>query len=349
MVYTLVTGACFAGFALYNDYKQGKIDYKFIWANGIAGFLAVCIAGFNPFIINLYHGRNPLWPALGGGEGDNFIVRFLLFSQEFADKNRFVKLFYSCFSECNSNQGELGHTGPSLKIPFSVHKSEISAFFDPYVDIGGLGPLFGGVLILSVVCTLWAVYVFWLQVASSKAGTFFPDEKRASRSAFIPAMLAALLIAFTTLLNSEAWMARLTPQFWLLPIILLFGVLVLPGTSKWPAVAGTAALLLNSLLIGAVVIVNQVLSEAYVSKQARLLKTLPATQVYKLSNNFSTYNRAILEKYNISTVQFVAPGSCGTTVKLLNSRYDLCLNDIPEPQKTQLQALEQVPFMQMLR
>ncbi len=88
-----------------------------------------------------------------------------------------------------------------MKFPLALARSEIAAFARPDVRVGGWGPLFGAILILA---------------AAALIGLFFVSR----RIALVALGLIAAILAIS-LLNSEAWWARYTPQLWLIPVIVL--------------------------------------------------------------------------------------------------------------------------------
>jgi hypothetical protein len=62
----------------------------------------------------------------------------------------------------------------------------------------------------------------------------------------------SLLVIFSVLPNPEAWWARLAPQFWLVPVIMIAAMAT--GSTGWPRRSAAALLLLllvNSLIVAA--------------------------------------------------------------------------------------------------
>ncbi len=175
-----------------------EIQLRFILSMIAALLLAVVFIGFQPYITNIIYKKNPFYPALRIGSGQNKSIQSVVSNQapeEFMKKDRFRKLYYSLFS---ASDNDLTHL-PHLKIPFSIERGEMSAFRAVDARYGGFGPLFGSILILVI-----AAGVLVLLKARRLVVLF----------SFIPAALLLIL----TLLNPEAWWARFSPQLWLLPI-----------------------------------------------------------------------------------------------------------------------------------
>ena len=122
---------------------------------------------------------------------------------------------------------------PRWKVPFTVSKPELYIFFNTEPRYGGFGPWFGSVLVVTLVGYLLAGRVMVRRVWTAGG-------------------VLALLVALSALLNPEAWWARLSPQFWLVPIILLAAVAL--GAQGWTRRAGAVLvflLLANSALVAA--------------------------------------------------------------------------------------------------
>jgi len=206
------------------------VQRRFIFTMGAAFLAAVFIIGFQPYMTNLASKGNPFYPALRSGGTGETLFKTVIGNQapgDFMTKDRFRKLFYSLFSRSDSN---LTHM-PRLKIPFTIHKNELAAFDVPDARYGGFGPLFGSILLL---------------VIPGAFVVLFKAKRIVKWFGFIPAGV----IVVSTLINPEAWWARLSPQLWLLPITLIVSFYYLPG-KRWKYGRGLAILLLlvNSMMV----------------------------------------------------------------------------------------------------
>jgi len=92
-----------------------------------------------------------------------------------------------------------------LKPPFRVDREEIGAFLSPWVRVGGWGPWFSGVVLLTIV-------LIGVTVA------------RRPRVA-VCALLMILPLVVSVLVNPYCWKARYAPQSWLVPLVIAVVVL----------------------------------------------------------------------------------------------------------------------------
>ncbi|MCE5285878.1 MAG: hypothetical protein LLG02_08535 [Pelosinus sp.] len=170
---------------------------------GLIGLLlAVCLAGFNPYVTNTLYYGHPFYPLYGAGT-NNMDIMTSNSPKSFFIMNRYEKLFYAAFSK-SENAVELDL--PQLKVPFTYEKREVE-FFLTATDtrIGGFGPLFGGLLIFSALLFL----VLW----------------RRQRQRGLYAVAVASTIFLSAIVNPEAWWARYAPQLWAIPIVAAIGAL----------------------------------------------------------------------------------------------------------------------------
>jgi len=319
--YTLVLST-FMG--LYLLLKQRKLVLPFSTATIIATFVGICIAGYSPYMTNLTRGKHILYPAMGSGEFSDFLIRSQSPSTAFYESSRFVKAFYSYFGESNTNETVDAMGMPILKIPFTVSPHEFSAFFNPYVKMGGFGPFFGGILLLSLVVGLITV--------------------RISKEVALYSWLMALAIVAITFINPEAWWVRLAPQMWLTPIVLLTGYAIATQKAGWKTYLPLGILTLNCTIILSLILLNQRLADGYLAKQVAILRTLPPGTQLVVANPWSPINVSRFEKYGILPKAIIANNDCVPYVKALNTRWTFCLDYIPEPQKSQLLNLEAQPY-----
>lgn len=208
-----------------------NLQGHFIRAISAALVIAVVIIGYQPYISNVIHKGNPFYPSIRKAAGKNASYQNVIVRQApeaFIKKERFSKLFYSLFSKSDHRM----HRMPQLKIPFSIHDVEMRTFNEMDARYGGFGPLFGSVLLLVA-----AAAVFVLLKAKRLVLLFI----------FIPVGM----ILISTLINPEAWWARLAPQLWLLPIAFIVGFHYSPGKKLAGYIMGFALsiLLLNSFVV----------------------------------------------------------------------------------------------------
>jgi len=156
------------------------------------GILGVLVIGYQPYVTNTLNYGHPFYPALGKEQDRNVI--WSQAPDEFISKNRFEKVVQSTFAKSENSLIE-------WKVPFMVYESELDVLSGSDIRYAGFGPLFSGILILSLIACLVSL-------------------RR------VPAPIVKLSLAITGILlvtimvNPEAWWARLSPQLWLLPTIL---------------------------------------------------------------------------------------------------------------------------------
>jgi len=207
-----------------------KIQRKFFLTVSAAFIIAFIFIGFQPYMTNLLHKGNPFYPAsrLVGSQVAPLNISLSKQAPEaFIETNRFRKLFLSIFSNSDNNPNNI----PQLKIPFAIHDNEMAAFNRSDARYGGFGPLFGSVLVMVLLAGFFV---------------FFKTRKVVMMFCFIP----SLVILILTLINPEAWWARLSPQMWLLPITFIASFYYFPNEylDYFRAFIITV-LLLNSVLV----------------------------------------------------------------------------------------------------
>jgi hypothetical protein len=143
---------------------------------------------------------------------------------------------------------------------FWLTRPELSVFEDltPDARAGGFGPLYGTMLVLSLIAA--GTLFFWhgLTLAS-----LFP---------ILPVVMSMGL--------TQTWWARWAPQGWLLPVALLLPVLVCltqqgGGVKKWLAALAVFTGLLNSGLILLFYSIGCVKAQRVLNSQLAFVKTFP--------------------------------------------------------------------------
>jgi hypothetical protein len=196
-------------------------------------------AGVNPYITNAMRHGNPVYPVAGLNASQTVVH----FDTVFAREPRPLQLVRALASESS----DIDDRPPRLKVPFSVHRSELAAFGTVDTRIGGLGPLFGGVLLVA-----WGVLA-----AAVVAGR--PNARLlAAISAGI--FVSALAIPF-------GYYSRYAPQLWLAPLPALLGALPRARVARLLA----AAIAVNAVFVGSVSLAVQLFEGALQREQLRTL------------------------------------------------------------------------------
>lgn len=153
------------------------------------GIISILGFGFNPYVTNTIIHHNPFYPAihLDGKKRNKVDALSNQTVDSFINKNRFEKFFISIFSVPEKNNWK----NPEFSIPFST------THYIPIVGnlFGGFGPLFSGIIILSTL--------------------LLPVIKGINNWLVLSGITASIFV------TAAAWWARLTPQTWWLPILIV--------------------------------------------------------------------------------------------------------------------------------
>jgi len=227
VVYALALGAGIAGLSWVGGARRAASRYA------VAGVLAVAtgivVAGYQPYVTNFRSHGNPFYPVLGSDEAAASAMagQFDIWAPpEFMAMGRVEKLARSLLAQSGGAESM-----PRWKVPFSVAKRELYIFFNTEPRYGGFGPLFGSVLLATLL-------------------VFIVAAPSMDRRVLVSAGALALLLVSSALLNREAWWARLSPQIWLLPAVLLSATAM--AGPKWSRRVGALLVLLllaNSALV----------------------------------------------------------------------------------------------------
>lgn len=182
---------------------RAKIERKLVmvFTKNIIFYFVVCsiavfIVGASSYLTNFIHEGHPLYPLAGDGKID-----IMTFNEPdiFKEKTTLEKLFISVFGETSNY---LGYTFEEPKTLFSVSQDEITnCGYD--TRIGGFGPLFGGILVVSLIVFSIALIILF----------------RINKYWFI-IMLSTFLTIFLMLsLITESWWARYSPHLYIIPIL----------------------------------------------------------------------------------------------------------------------------------
>lgn len=159
----------------------------------ILGTIIFCIGffvlGYNPYITNILNGRHVLYPIAGENKID---IITMMQPKNFLEKNRLSKLFTSLTSKTD-NISNYGTTEFKLNI-FTVSAHEKSQMGIPDTRIGGWGPLFTLILLIS----FGIPFFFKINTTILYPILFF--------------------IIISTVIHPESWWARYSPQIYLIPI-----------------------------------------------------------------------------------------------------------------------------------
>ena len=198
MGYLLVFSFFFVCKYLYGAYKNKEFlsMFKKLCVIFIPLFIfSFGVVGSHTYLKNTIDHKNPFFP-LYDKNGEDIITE-----QEpkaFLKMNNVSKLFYGTFSKAN-NLRENDDT--TLKIPFTVYKSELKPAMSNDLRISGWGVFFSGILIISIIVLI----------------TKYKNYKKEKYILYSLGVTCLLLVVM-----SESWWARYNPYFYLFAIYGLY-------------------------------------------------------------------------------------------------------------------------------
>lgn len=261
--------------------KQMKAFWRVFIVAAISTFTAIIVVGFNPYVINTVRYQNVFYPLMGKNSVDIMTKNSPV---GFPEKNRFEKLFISLFSHTDNIDRQLRDREPQLKIPFTLSKLDIKSLAYPDNRIGGFGPFFSGILLLTIFLVCWlAIYRRQLLLKSYLSG-------------FI------IMLCLSILILQEAWWARYVPQLWFIPLLVL---ILTEGLDKGWLIRlknfTYIIMLINISLSIYMVIQTNVLKTAEINYQLKQFRALNEPIIIDF-NEFEA-NRVRLTEHNIPYIK----------------------------------------------
>jgi len=279
-------------------------DLVLRYAGWLAASLVVAtlVLGFNPYVTNTIHRGHPFYPLMGTEEypsmadqGYDPIERWET-PHNMMGRNRLVRQAYALFGRPGAQPYYPGENA-QLMWPFAVRWQDFAVFYFLDVRIGGFGPLFSGIFLLSLIP---------LVVAFTK-----PKAPRLLLALGVGAIIASLLASVHT------WWPRYGPQLWWLPILgILAGLCWRPGRPlRWVARVLTALLLVNAALIAFVHLRWEVSSTRALSAQLAELREQGQLEV-----DFEYFFEPVSRRLHQAGVDFVAVDElqCAEPIELMS-------------------------------
>lgn len=268
---------------LIKSYRQGKEEFiktlkKYTIFYIITVIVSIGIVGYSSYMRNMIDHGHPLYPLYGEGHVDNMVVQEQ--PSSFSDKNHLEIFLISMFSkgENVSPTYSSENVQPTLKIPGTITEEEVENYCIPDIRVGGFGPLFSVVFIISIIGTIYIIAKF---------------VKEKKWDLLIPYVLILGVTAFLILLLDGNYWARYIPYFYAVPILLLT-YLLWDKNKKVEYIIGT--------VLSIIMIVNVVLVSYTVLKSTRANDIYVGNRI----NEFVQYahdNEVIEIKLNHSGVQ----------------------------------------------
>jgi len=270
---------------------------------GISLLIGVAGIGAHPYLINWVRHGHPLHPLFGKNAMD---VIHTQFDSAFLELPSPVRVALSLISRSANDRAY-----PIPKLPFTVDMEELRAFAENDTRIGGFGPLFSGICLLSLIS---------LAVARGRP--------RSVPNALV-FITAGVLISI--LVNPAAWWARFAPQLWWMPILALWRLL---DEDRRVARALSLALILGlELNLTLTSIPHGVVQRALsVTVREQLAFAAEASLEHPVGVTFHYFDplRRRLEEAGVAYRAELTP-SCQEPWVLLGSRVQICAGSRPWP------------------
>lgn len=300
--------------------KQRKAFWRVFIVAAVSTITAVVVVGFNPYVINTVQYHNVFYPLMGKHPVDIMTRNSPV---GFPQKNRFEKMFITIFSHTDNIDMQLRDREPQLKIPFTFNKLDIKSLAYPDNRIGGFGPLFSGIFLLTLFFLILLLVYRRKDLLSSYLAGFM------------------LMLGFSVVILEEAWWARYVPQFWFIPLLML--ILMEAFDKKWIVTLKNATyiiMLINISLSIYMVTQTNILKTAEINYQLKQFKALNEPIVIDF-NEFEA-NRVRLNEHHIPYIKKNMTGSDTSAIKIIYSRALVKTSrPLPKPPLPWLIKLEQ--------
>lgn len=230
----LCSGVIAATFYFYWLIKYRKnTDYKSIFKRITICFtivfsIAIFLVGANSYIKNTIDHKNPLYPIVGKDKVD---IITTMQPKSFGNKNMFEKYFISLFSK--TENVSYGSKEPTLKLPIKVYKSEIDELYAADTRIGGFGPLYALVFILTIPVFIYSII------------KILKNEKDKAQYIILP--IIAILVS--SLLVKEIWWARYVPQLYLFQVGTLVSLIYMRKYNKSKINSAVTLVILAAIIL----------------------------------------------------------------------------------------------------
>lgn len=176
----------------------------------IVVFLSVVVVGGSTYTKNFINHGHPFYPLYGKGHVPNMVMMEIPKSMQ--KQNRFQIFLTGIFSKGENVSPSYADfvNDPDFKIPFTVTKSELKNYNIPDIRVGGFGPLFSGIFLLTVLGTIYVVV------------DLIRNKKKDTLILYSILLLTTLILVLG--LDGSYW-ARYIPYLYLLPIYVLIYIM----------------------------------------------------------------------------------------------------------------------------
>lgn len=281
-----------------------KFNKKLFYFLSSSFLIGIIIVGSNSYVKNTINHGNPMYPLAGEERVD---IMTHTTPNSFKEATWIEKLYLSIFSETSNSTTEKLKT----KFPISITDEEKSLLWVMDIRVGGFGPLFGAIVILSIFGIL-----IWRKILFGLKGKLF--------------LIVSIFVFFTVLINPELWWARYVPQLWLLPLFyLMFLALSKKNKRKMFYIHFVSVIISINifLFIKASYDMNFQLTKE-LNLQLEVLKEYTINNQLSVSFNSMNSNRVRLEENNINYSSNEDIEGCVNPFNLIYSNTSYCIEDI---------------------
>ncbi len=168
--------------------------------------ISILIVGSSTYTKNFLDHGHPLYPLYGKNHVPNLVMMEMPKSmQEYSSLRIFLTSIFAKGENVSASYSKEVND-PDIKIPLTISKEEIKNYSIPDIRMGGFGPLFSGIFILTLIGTIFII----IQLIKNK------DKEK-----LIPYILVvAVTFGLVIFLDGSYW-ARYIPYVFLLPIYVL--------------------------------------------------------------------------------------------------------------------------------
>ncbi|EDM38243.1 hypothetical protein PBAL39_01472 [Pedobacter sp. BAL39] len=198
LVYIVLFSAAFLLWLLIN--KRIDVLKSTLYTALASGLISVAVVGYNPYLVNTTEFGHPFYPLMGKKTVD--IMTHNL-PNGFEGRNMFDKFFTSLFARTDNVMVGNGKE-VTMKLPFSINKTDVVGAYQIDTRIAGFGPLFSAIFILSHLLLLMLLIGQRPGWHSLKNWIYFLG-----------------VITVSIIIIPESWWARYTPQLWCVPLTFL--------------------------------------------------------------------------------------------------------------------------------
>ena len=266
---------CVALFA-YLLYKKELLKNKRLIIHiSFAMLLAVLVIGYQTYVKNTLLFGHPFYPFYSK---NSVPIVSNVEALDYKTGNTFWNFIKSNFAATNFNQAYTQHL--KYKIPFSISRYELERYAFAGVMIGGFGVWFSGALLISLALLIY----------------IFIKRKHEIFKADFQYYFFLIVVFASVVINPYAYIARYSPQYYLIPFIVLIFFHKHFKEKKFMKYMICAILVMNSLLICGYSYYNVVVTKTVISQMERIKKS---NQSIEINFGNHTSKKILFDEYKI--------------------------------------------------